>query len=217
MPVTLAQKLYLLCYSVPKKKFPLDDIQGRGQLLRAGALTALARDGLLDTSGGKVRRLPGIPPEDPFTGAVWHDLPDDKPRGWLKFVHDKAHTAETPVRDQLLSSGDITLSRVKKLGVVPVDRVSVPDPDAVRELQERVRATVLDGSGPAGTPTDELAMAVFAAELELSPVWSGQERRAHKKNLKAHAARYDDFVPGLRKALRDSYLSSRAVGGGWSA
>ncbi|EST31105.1 hypothetical protein M877_08300 [Streptomyces niveus NCIMB 11891] len=30
-------------------------------------------------------------------------------------------------------------------------------------------------------------------------------------------ARFDEMVPGLRKALRDSYLSSRAVGGGWSA
>ncbi|MFJ4843332.1 hypothetical protein [Streptomyces sp. NPDC088746] len=33
----------------------------------------------------------------------------------------------------------------------------------------------------------------------------------------ALAARYDGVVPGLRKALRDSYLSSRAVGGGWGA
>lgn len=33
---------------------------------------------------------------------------------------------------------------------------------------------------------------------------------------KMHAARFDEMVPGLRKALRDSYLSSRAVGG-WSA
>ena len=31
------------------------------------------------------------------------------------------------------------------------------------------------------------------------------------------AARFAETVPGLRKALRDSYLSSRAVGGGWSA
>ncbi|MFD5199458.1 GPP34 family phosphoprotein [Streptomyces sp. NPDC058375] len=215
--MTLAQKLYLLCYSVPKRKFPLDEIQGRGQLLRAGALTALARDGLLDASGGKVRRLPGTPPEDPFTGAVWHDLPADKPRGWLTFVHDKAHKAETPVRDQLVNSGDISLSRTKKLGVIPVNRVAVARPDAVRDLQEQVRASVFDGAGPAGTLTDELAMAVFAVELELSPVWSRQERRDHKGDLKAHAGRYDDFVPGLRKALRDSYLSSRAVGGGWSA
>ncbi|MGW7689523.1 hypothetical protein ACWGMA_11675 [Streptomyces asiaticus] len=33
--------------------------------------------------------------------------------------------------------------------------------------------------------------------------------------LTALAAHFDDAVPGLRKALRDSYLSSGAVGGGW--
>ncbi|MFF8092538.1 GPP34 family phosphoprotein [Streptomyces sp. NPDC016675] len=216
MPTTLAQKLYLLCYTVKKEKFQLDNIQGRGQLLRAGAMTELARDGLLDAAGGKVRRLPGKPPEDPFTTAVWYDLPEDKPKGWLKFLHDKAHTAETPVRDQLLASGEVAITREKKLGVVPTDRVSVVHPDLVQALQERVRSTVINGA-PAEDLTDELAMAVLAVELELASVWSKEDHRAHKSDLKAHAARFDAFVPGLRKALRDSYLASRAVGGGWSA
>ncbi|WP_069169216.1 GOLPH3/VPS74 family protein [Streptomyces griseus] len=216
MPTTLAQKLYLLCYTARKEKFQLDNIQGRGQLLRAGAMTELAREGLLDATGGRVRRLPGHPPEDPFTAAVWYDLPEDKPKKWLAFLHNKAHTAETPVRDQLLASGDIALTREKKLGVVPVDRVTVVHPELVDALQERVRATVLAGP-PAEGLTDELAMAVLAVELELSSVWSKEDRRTHRSGLKAHAARFDAFVPGLRKALRDSYLASRAVGGGWSA
>ncbi|MEV2250541.1 GPP34 family phosphoprotein [Streptomyces sp. NPDC050147] len=216
MPMTLAQKLYLLCYTVKKEKFQLDNIQGRGQLLRAGAMTELARDGLLDATGGKVRRLPGNPPKDPFTTAVWYDLPEDKPRGWLKFLHNKAHTAETPIRDQLLASGDVVMTREKKLGAISIDRVSVVQPDLVRALQDRVRATVFDNP-PAEDLTDELAMAVLAVELELATVWSKEDRRAHKAGLTAHAARFDAFVPGLRKALRDSYLASRAVGGGWSA
>ncbi|MBW5421213.1 GPP34 family phosphoprotein [Streptomyces sp. BG9H] len=215
MPTTLAQKLYLLCYTVEKEKFQLDNIQGRGQLLRAGAMTELARGGLLDATGGKVRRLPGNPPEDPFTAAVWYDLPEDKPKGWLNFLHNKAHSAETPVRDQLLACGDVTLTRERKLGVISTDRVTVMRPHLVRDLQDRVRSTVLNGA-PAEHLTDELAMAVLAAELELTSVWSKADRRAHKSDLKAHAARFDTLVPGLRKALRDSYLASRAVGGGWS-
>ncbi|MFE8910500.1 GPP34 family phosphoprotein [Streptomyces globisporus] len=216
VPTTLAQKLYLLCYTVKKEKFQLDNIQGRGQLLRAGAMTELARDGLLDATGGKVQRLAGNPPEDPFTASVWYDLPDDGPKGWLKFLHDKAHTAETPVRDQLLASGDVAIKREKKLGLVSTSRVTVVHPDLVHALQDRVRATVLDGA-PGDDLTDELAMAVLAVELELASVWSKEERRTHKSALKAQAARFDAFVPGLRKALRDSYLASRAVGGGWSA
>ncbi|WP_399935138.1 GPP34 family phosphoprotein [Streptomyces kanamyceticus] len=214
--MTLAQKLYLLCYTVKKEKFQLDNIQGRGQLLRAGAMTELARDGLLDATGGKARRLPGDPPEDPFTTAVWYDLPEDTPKGWLKFLHDKAHTAETPIRDQLLASGEVVMTRQKKLGAISINRVSVVHPDLVRALQDRVRATVFDDP-PAEDLTDELAMAVLAVELELATVWSKEDRRAHKADLAARAARFDAFIPGLRKALRDSYLASRAVGGGWSA
>ncbi|MFF8642672.1 hypothetical protein [Streptomyces sp. NPDC015345] len=101
--MTLAQKLYLLCYTVKKEKFQLDNAQGRGQLLRAGAMTELARAGLPDATGGK---------------------------GWLKFLHDKAHTAETPIRDQLLASGDVVMTREKELGAISINRVSVVHPDS---------------------------------------------------------------------------------------
>ncbi|MEU6764717.1 GPP34 family phosphoprotein [Streptomyces sp. NPDC046853] len=214
---TLPQQLYLLCYTVDKGKFQLDNLQGRGQLLRAGALTELARDGLLDAKGGKVIRVPGKTPDDSFTASVWGDLPDSRPKGWLSFVHNKAHTAETPVRDQLAAAGEVTVSRGRVMGLIPADRVTVVHPEEVRALQERVRDTVLKGFAPMTIPLDELAMAVFAVELEVTCVWSRADVRTHKQALKALAARFDELVPGLRKALRDSYLSSRAVGGGWSA
>ncbi|PSM37468.1 GPP34 family phosphoprotein [Streptomyces dioscori] len=217
MVQTLPQRLYLLCYTVDKGKFQLDNLQGRGQLLRAGALTELARDGLLDATGGKVIRKPGREPDDPFAATVWHDLPDNKPKSWLQFVHNKAHTAEKPVRDQLVAVGEITVTRGRKLGLIPADLVTVPDPERVRVLRERVRDTVLGGADPASIPLEDLAAAVFTVELETSSVWSGADRKTYKEPLKALAARYDGIVPGLRKALRDSYLSSRAVGGGWSA
>ncbi|MGW6267828.1 GOLPH3/VPS74 family protein [Streptomyces sp. NPDC055060] len=217
LAATLPQQLYLLCYTVDKGKFQLDNLQGRGQLLRAGALTELARDGRLDAAGGKVIRTPGKAPDDPFAASVWADLPDSKPKGWLQFVHNKAHTAETPVRDQLAAAGEVTVSRGKVMGLIPADRVTVTHPKEVLALQERVRATVLDGTDPASIPLEELTMAVFAVELELTCVWSRSDLRTHKQPLKTLARRYDEIVPGLRKALRDSYLSSRAVGGGWSA
>ncbi|MGW5868625.1 GOLPH3/VPS74 family protein [Streptomyces sp. NPDC055239] len=217
MTQTLPQRLYLLCYSVDKGKFQLDNLQGRGQLLRAGALTELARDGLLDAKGGKVVRMLGKTPDNSFNAAVWSDLPDSKPKGWLSFVHNKAHTAETPVRDQLAAAGEVSVSRGRVMGLIPADRVTVAHPEEVRALQERVRDTVLKGFAPVTIPLEELAMAVFAAELEVTCVWSRGDLRTHKQALKALAAQFDEIVPGLRRALRDSYLSSRAVGGGWSA
>jgi hypothetical protein len=217
MTQTLPQRLYLLCYTVDQGKFQLDNMQGRGQLLRAGALTELARDGLLGATGGKVVRKPGKAPDDSFAAAVWGDLPDSKPKGWLQFVHNKAHTAETPVRDQLSAAGEVAVSRGKVMGLIPTHRVTVAHPEKVRALQERVRDTVLSGADPASIPLEELAIAVFAAEVEVTCVWSRGDLRTHKQALKALAARFDEIIPGLRKALRDSYLSSRAVGGGWSA
>lgn len=60
MPTTLAQKLYLLCYTVKKEKFQLDNIQGRGQLLRAGAMTELARRVCWTRPGGRFGGSPAI-------------------------------------------------------------------------------------------------------------------------------------------------------------
>ncbi|XUM05305.1 GPP34 family phosphoprotein [Streptomyces venezuelae ATCC 10712] len=116
----------------------------------------------------------------------------------------------------MADAGRVTISREKKLGLVPFDRVGVVHPEEVRAVQDQARSGVVDGAPPEAL-TDELAMAVFAVELELSPVWSKEDRRNHRAELTAYAARYDALVPGLRKALRDSYLASRAVGGGWSA
>ncbi|WP_328494895.1 GPP34 family phosphoprotein [Streptomyces sp. NBC_00414] len=217
MILTLPQQLYLLCYTVDKGKFQLDNLQGRGQLLRAGALAELARDGLLDATGGKVIRKAGKTPHDSFLASVWSDLPDHKPKSWLQYVHNKAHTAEKPVRDQLAAAGEVTVSRSKVLGLIPSDRVTVTQPENVRALQGRVRATVVDRSDPASIPLEELALAVFTVELEVTCVWSRADLRTHKQPLRTLAARYDEIVPGLRKALRDSYLASRAVGGGWGA
>ncbi|MGW6057640.1 GOLPH3/VPS74 family protein [Streptomyces sp. NPDC055189] len=217
MDLTLPQSLYLLCYTVDKGKFELTNLQGRGQLLRAAALTQLTLDGLLGAEGGKVVRLPAGPPGESFLAEVWSDVPEEKPKRWLQFVHNKAHTAEKPIRRQLAETGAITVQHEKRLGLVGVDRITVNEPQQVLALQERVRNAVFSGFDPSTIPTDELTMAVFAVEVEVTTVFSGKERREHKQALKALAAQYDKAVPGLRKALRDSYLASRAVGGGWGA
>ncbi|MFG3257593.1 GPP34 family phosphoprotein [Streptomyces sp. NPDC048172] len=216
MHATLPQRLFLLCYTVEKEKFELTNLQGRGQLLRAGALAELTLDGRLHPEGGKGFRRPDAePPEDSFLAEVWHDVPTDKPKGWLSLVHGKAHTSEKPVRLQLAATGAVTIQHDKWMKMLAVDRVAVTDPERVRAEQKTVREAVFGGPDPAAVPMAELTMAVLAAEVEVTSVFTGKERAEHKRTLKVLAARFDDAVPGLRKALRDSYLSSRAVGGGW--
>ncbi|MFJ2740582.1 GPP34 family phosphoprotein [Streptomyces sp. NPDC087440] len=218
MRLTLPQRLYLLCYTVDKGRFELTNLQGRGQLLRAAALHELALAGLLSVEGKKVRQRGTAPRDDGFLAEVWRDLPAESAKSWLQFVHNKAATAEKPVREQLAAAGAITVERQRKLGVLPFDRVYVKDPQQVLDLQQGLRDVVLTGTSPASAVTDELTMACFAVEVEVTSVFTAKDRREHRDALKALAAYYDThLVPGLRRALRDSYLSSRAVGGGWGA
>ncbi|MFD3525799.1 GPP34 family phosphoprotein [Streptomyces sp. NPDC058653] len=214
---TLPQQLYLLCYTVDKGTFELLNLQGRGQLLRAGALAEMTLDGLLGADGGKVERLTDTAPDDSFLAEVWQDLPTGKPKNWLQFVHNKAHTADRPVRDQLADTGALDVTRASLLGVLRTDRVTVTEPEQVRGLQERVRAAVLSGTDPSALPVKDVTLAVLAAETEVNTVLTAKEARAHRKRFHELAAHFDTAVPGLRKALRGSYLSSRAVGGGWSS
>ncbi|MFI6347405.1 GPP34 family phosphoprotein [Streptomyces sp. NPDC050560] len=216
MAQPLAQTLYLLTYSPDKKKFELLNIQGRGQLLRGGALAELVLGGRLGTEGGKALRLPGPPPEDPFLAEVWQDVPE-RPKGWLSLVHNKAHLAEAPVRGQLAEAGALTLQEGKRLKILGPSKVTVNDPEEVAALQRKVREAVLGAPDAAAIPTAELALAVLAVEVEVLSLFPHKDRREHAKALKAAAARFDTEVPGLRQAVRASFLSSRSVGGGWGA
>ncbi|RII20674.1 hypothetical protein DSC45_05555 [Streptomyces sp. YIM 130001] len=215
---TLPELLYLLCYTVEKGKFVTTDLQGRGQLLRAGALARLTLDGLVAPQGSKGRKVvrrAGTMPADPFTADVWRGIPTDKPKSWLSQIHD-AYTAEQAVREQLVASGAVTVTdKNRLLSPLAGHQVAIKDLQEITELQDRVRSVVLLGADPSTVAVHDLTMAVFAAELEVSSVFSGKERRTHKQALKTLADHFDGLVPGLRAALRDSYLSSRAVGGGW--
>lgn len=216
MRLTLPQRLYLLCYTVDEDKFEATNLQGRGQLLRAGAMAELAFAGLLSAEGGKVVQLPTEPPADPFVAEVWRDLPTEKPKRWLNYLHNKADTAERPVRDQLAEAGVITAPGEKRLWpLLASHHVTVHDPEQVRALQKQVRDITVLAPDPAEVSMDELTMAVLTSECEVTTLLSNKERREHKQARKALAARFDGIVPGLRAALRDSFLASRGVGGGW--
>lgn len=213
MDPTLPQRLYLLTYTVEKGRFEVVDLQGRGQLLRAGALAELAFGGLLATEGGKVHRMVTEPPADPFLREVWSDLPVKKPKGWLQFVYPTAHMAEAPVTEQLAGAGAIRRPEGRHRGLGSYHRTTVTDPDQVLALQEAVRNAVR--ADQAAVPEDVLALVVLAVECEVTTVFSHKELREHKQALKALAARFDKLVPGLRRALRDAFLVSRGAGAGY--
>ncbi|MFJ9085734.1 GPP34 family phosphoprotein [Streptomyces sp. NPDC102384] len=220
MHLSLPQRMYLLSYTVDKEKFEAVNLQGRGQLLRAAALAELIFTGLLTTQKEKVVQRAAEPPGDPFLQDVWRDIPApaEKPKNWLQFVHNRATTSEEPVRDQLIAAGLISPpARRSLLSPIAAHQVTVNDPQQVLELQGTARRSVLGGSDPATVPVDELAMAVLPVECEMVSVFGWKEVREHKHALKTYAQQFDTLAPGLRKALRDSFLVVRGVGGGWGS
>ncbi|WP_407555078.1 GPP34 family phosphoprotein [Streptomyces sp. Pv4-95] len=216
MNLTLPQRIYLMAYNPAKNDFTTADLQFRGQRLRAAALTELVDARLVGTDDGKALRLGTEPPADTFLAEVWGQVSADRPERWLGLIHDEAHTAEAPMRSQLLAAGVIREPEHRRLGPLATHHVVPTAPDQLLALREATRSAVLSDPDPSTVALEDLATALLCTEGEASVLFDGRERRAHKETLKALAQRFDDFVPGLRKALLTSILSHRAVGGGWS-
>ena len=81
-----------------------------------------------------------------------------------------------------------------------------------------LRTRVIATPDPATLPLAQVALPVIALEGDatMGVVLDRSERRKHKNTLEEIAKKFDREIPGLRKALSNSVLSSRAVGGGWS-
>ncbi|MEV5809792.1 GOLPH3/VPS74 family protein [Streptomyces parvulus] len=202
--------MYLLCYTVDAGKFEDANLLGRGLLMRAAAMTELSRTGLLATHKKKVTRLPVAAPHDDFLAEVFYDVAAGKPSGWLQYVHDKTAEAEETVRDQLVKADVVTVSAKRRLlGAFSSKAETVTDPQQVLHLRTTVRSAVMSGTAPAAVAVDQLATAVFFVECETTSVFTRKETRQHRHILKAYAERFDTLVPGLRSALRDSFLVTR--------
>ncbi|RDD85310.1 GPP34 family phosphoprotein [Streptomyces parvulus] len=209
MHLTLPQRMYLLCYTVEAGKFEDANLLGRGLLLRAAAMAELSRTGLLATHKKKVTRLPAAAPHDDFLAEVFYDIPAGKPSGWLQYVHDKTVEAEEAVRNQLIKADAVTLSKRRLLGAFSSRAETVTDPQYVLHLRTTARSAVMSDTAPAAVAVDQLTTAVFLAECETTSVFTRKETRQHRRTLKAYAERFDTLVPGLRPALRDSFLVTR--------
>ena len=85
-------------------------------------------------------------------------------------------------------------------------------------MQQVLRTRVTTTAEPSTLPLAQVALPVIALESDatMGVVLNRSERRKHKDTLEELAKKFDREIPGLRKALSNSVLSSRSVGGGWS-
>ncbi|MFI6875503.1 GPP34 family phosphoprotein [Streptomyces sp. NPDC050400] len=215
--MTLPQRLYLLTYTVDKARFEAGDLQGRGLLLRAGALAELTIGDLLRVDDGKVLRRAVKAPSDAFLAEVWHTIPTGKPGNWFTFLYDDQYAAEASIGNQLVAQGAITRPEKRTWSPVFTNQVTVHDPGQVRELQEAAREVVLGDQDPATVPADLLALVVLAATCRVSTLCTGKELRRNKATVKSLTAHFDKLAPKLRESLYAAFHSTRASGAGYGA
>ncbi|MDX2761265.1 GPP34 family phosphoprotein [Streptomyces europaeiscabiei] len=217
MDLTLPQQIYLCAYAFKKNKFPATLLQFRGQRLRAAALTELVLAGQAETDGRRVRALGDQSPTDPFLASVWEEL-HARPKKWIPLVHNTAHKAEKPVENQLTAAGIIEKKTGLTLSLLGGSKVVLRREEETRTVQEALRTRVTTTPDPSTLPLAQVALPVIALESDatMGVVLNRSERRKHKDTLEELAKKFDREIPGLRKALSNSVLSSRSVGGGWS-
>lgn len=211
VPVSLPERIYLLAHDSRRQR-----ARGGWRLgftLRAAALTELLLTGhLVDT--GKKPEAPGSPRQlDPVLAEVLRQVAESRPRTWQHWIRKDRGRIVRSVQEQLVEHGSIKVESRKILGIFPLDRVTLRDTRAAKQLTRQVTGAA-SGSQPLSRldPHDG-ALAALAAAGELDTVFSRAERRKNRKRIR----QLEEFTGPVARALRKTIQSQRsaaAAGGG---
>ncbi|WP_329140019.1 GOLPH3/VPS74 family protein [Streptomyces sp. NBC_00670] len=139
-------------------------------LVRAGALTELARRGLLADVDGIVTPVDldattGDDALDDFLELVQ----ESRPRTWAEWVTAHASVTLDAVRAGLAADGLLRPGKRRALGFLPTVDYTLVDVEKTTALQAAVRRALTAG---AAAPPDEAALAALAATAGLPPATS---------------------------------------------
>ncbi|MFI1326894.1 GPP34 family phosphoprotein [Streptomyces sp. WAC04189] len=170
-------------------------------LVRAGALTELARRGLLvDDDGVAVPADPDARTGDAVLDGLLDLVRESMPHRWRTWVRRYARVTFDAVREQLVAEGQLRAEKKRVLGLFPSVEYVLERPAAARALRERTRA-VLEGAVPADEISErDAAVAVLAAVAEpraLGTAGTGADWEARIAELTGRAA----AAPGRRRIL----------------
>ncbi|GHC14517.1 GOLPH3/VPS74 family protein [Streptomyces rochei] len=179
-------------------------------LVRAGALTELARRGLLvDDDGVAVPADPDARTGDAVLDGLLDLVRESMPHRWRTWVRRYARVTFDAVREQLVAEGQLRAEKKRVLGLFPSVEYVLERPAAARALRERTRS-VLEGVVPADEISErDAAVAVLAAAAEpraLGTAGTGADREARIAELTGRAA----AAPGLRRILIEVRSALRA-------
>jgi len=197
-PLSLPARLCLLAWdAVPSRQAPV---------VRAGALAALARRGLLADDDGIATPLD----LDSRTGDAVLDgllelVTESRPHRWSVWVTLHARYTLDAVREQLVAEGVLRAEKHRVLGLFPSVEHVVSDARRFRSLR-REAGDIL--AGPPETvpePTATTLTLALAAGLLPPPSPSRAEALAHRATTVSPA--YEAILQELRAALTATTLS----------
>lgn len=201
--LSLPARLHLLAWDTTRNE--LAGTTHLHHLVRAGALTELARRGLLVDDDGIATPVD----MDSRTGDAVLDgllelVRESRPHRWRGWVTLHARVTFEAVREQLAAEGYLRVEKRRALGLFPTVEYAVERVAVVEALREEVRR-ILDGPvRVAEVSGRDAALAVLAAAAELrslTPRVSREERAHHKARLLELTERGGAAAPVLRMVV----------------
>jgi hypothetical protein len=197
-PLSLPARLCLLAWHPAG---PADT--GTAHLLgpvRAGALTELARRGLLVDDDGIATPVD----LDSGTGDAVLDgllelVRESCPHSWRTWVTLCSRVTLDAVREQLVAEGFLRAEKKRVLGVFPSVEYALERVAAVEALREETRQVLREPQPVAGISERDAALVTLAVSAQLLP---GEDVRAHEQRVRELAERAVASVPGLGEIVR---------------
>jgi hypothetical protein len=184
MELILAEQVLLLA---------LDDDKGKDSTtwgmdpgLSAALLLDLARLGLVEAPGAKVRAVEGETPAHPLLrdahAAMLESDRERKAKQWVDALPKRLKPLKDRVAGGLVERGVLSEERSKRLGLFTTTRYPEADPAAERELRTRMREVLVTGREPS---EEEALLAGLLEPLGLvDAVVDKADRRAARKRAK---------------------------------
>ncbi|MFF7070972.1 GPP34 family phosphoprotein [Streptomyces pseudovenezuelae] len=197
-PLSLPAHLYLLAWDTSKS-----EATGAGQvpqLVRAGALTELARRGLLlDVDGIATPVDMDADTGDPVLDGLLELVRESRPHRWRSWVTPHTRITLDAVREQLTAGGQLLARKRRVLGLFPTVEHDLARPAAVEALQEEARQVLRGPLAPVDVTDRDAALVALAAAAELRTVLPRGEH--HEARVEELVERSGQVAPVLRELV----------------
>lgn len=196
--LSLPAHLYLLAWDTSRS-----EAAGAAQvpqLVRAGALTELARRGLLlDVDGIATPVDMDAESGDPVLDGLLELVRESRPHRWRSWVTPHTRFTLDAVREQLTAGGHLHARKRRALGLFPTVEYDLARPAVVEALQEQARQ-VLRGPVPAVDVSErDAALVALAAAAELRTLLPRGEH--HETRVEELVERGGQLAPVLRELV----------------